>query len=398
MRLRGNLNLYLCMLQAIFWIVNCVSVAFLVPILNQKGFLEWEIGVVMALVALACVVAMPVWGYINDRFGHVRRLLLAGCGISIPIYICLCFAQEKPLIIALLLLLGATTNSMQNMADSWVSKLLAEGRQINYGFSRSFGSFFYALTSACFGTVLARFGVRPVPWILLAGMGVMTAVTLCIPEPQFQRQAKGDALPLPLVMRRLFALPEYTMFVLCYFLATFGATSMGTFYPIFIEQLGGSSSEMGVGYFVMACSEIPMLLIYRRLEQRFGYRLIIVVALAGIGLRSVVIGLAQTPLAAILGMVFQTISYGLMIPSVVNFISHTVERRYSASALLICTAFGVSLAQILANFCSGFIAEAIGVRAMIFATALLPFLSSGIMGGYLCFARRKAVAAPGREE
>ena len=75
------LNLPFLGLQALLILIDCIAVAYVSPILVSFGYSPMRIGRVMTLAALAATLARPVWGYLNDHFGHRRRdqlLLSAG--------------------------------------------------------------------------------------------------------------------------------------------------------------------------------------------------------------------------------------------------------------------------------------------------------------------------------
>jgi PPP family 3-phenylpropionic acid transporter len=220
-------------------------------------------------------------------------------------------------------------------------------------------------------------------------------ISLRMPEPE--RQEADHKQPSILrVMGILFQNPDYAVFVACYFLGVVAATPVNTFYPMYITQLGGTQAHLGAGYFLMALAEVPMLLLYQRLEARFGNRLLLTFGLAGIGLRSVFIALAPTPVMAVLAMLSQALAYGFIIPGVVGFISRNVEHRYSSSALLVATALGVSLSQILTNLVSGFVAQAIGMRSMMLLLLALFFWPPASGLHIRSGVRDKLKKAPGR--
>ena len=372
-----KLSLPFSLLQAVYWAMSAVAVAFMVPMLRLKGFGESEIGVAMAITAVAAMIAQPLWGALCDRLNRMKPILLLGCGVSGLIY-WLILKTDSPLaVVALSAAIGATIQSLQTVTDSWSTKLSYAGYRLNYGFTRSMGSLAYAVTSLLFGAVVAKMGLRISPLVLLALALFMFLIVLRLPDPPAPEQEHPFSIRD--AIRSLGGNAPFLVLVLCFFLVTVTSTSFITFYPVFLNELGGNEGHLGLAYFVMAASEIPTMSNYNRLERRFGTMPLLVFSMVGHGLRSIAVGLAGSAPLAIALMFTQIIGWAIALPAYMSYIGQVVDRRYLSTAVLVSFALGMSLGQIVGNAAAGYIAEGIGIAGMMFITSAFAFLAAAIM-------------------
>lgn len=77
------LNRRFFLLQAIMMLIDCITVAYISPILVSFGYSKLQIGQVMTLGALAATLARPLWGFLNDRFSCAKQVTLGGTAVGI---------------------------------------------------------------------------------------------------------------------------------------------------------------------------------------------------------------------------------------------------------------------------------------------------------------------------
>ena len=80
------LNRRFFLLQAIMMLIDCITVAYISPILVSFGYSKLQIGQVMTLGALAATLARPLWGFLNDRFSCAKQVTLGGTAVGIACY------------------------------------------------------------------------------------------------------------------------------------------------------------------------------------------------------------------------------------------------------------------------------------------------------------------------
>ena len=374
-------------LQALITAMSCVGVAFIVPILQGFGYDSLRIGMTMTLAACAAFVAKPIWGFVGDRFPYARQVVLCGAAAGCLCYLLLIRSGGSMLPVAVAVMgLDLTILCMMNFVDSWALRLMSEGYPLNYGLTRAGGSFSYAVTAAVFGVLIERFGSRAgIP--LLIGMLLLLVLTVMgIPNPHVCGAAQ---VSLGAGARTLLTNRPYLVVLAAYFLCTLCSCATDSFFSPLITSLGGTQSLVGLGLFVQAMSEVPVMLVYGRIKRRTGRPAwqFLAAAMVFFGLKCVGMGLAPNYPTVLVMTLLHGLSFALLTPALVDFVLETVQTDYLSTAHLLCGAVGVSLGAMVGNTLDGAIASAVGVANMMVLVSVFSFAAASLVFFY--FSRRE---------
>lgn len=189
-----HLERRILLLQILLGMVCCTSLSFLSLLLSRFGFNNLQIGLVMMAAACSTSIAKPCWGVFTDRVPCTRRILVITLALGIASFTLLgtLGSVSKGAAVVFLLLVEVTTGCMMGVVDSWIAKLIGTGCKINYGLTRAGISGAYAVSAACFGTVLDQYGVLPGAVALFVLLGLIALTVQGIPYPE-ERQEKRPA-------------------------------------------------------------------------------------------------------------------------------------------------------------------------------------------------------------
>ena len=161
-------------------------------------------------------------------------------------------------------------------------------------------------------------------------------------------------------------------------------STMGYFYtfyaPHFKALPGGTDALLGLSYLISAASEVPYLLLCDRIYRRFGAKKPMCVAAGVMALRWLLLGSAQSAVAALLTQLLHGGGFIVLSVSMAKYIADRVapELRTSGQMLLNMVSFGA--ARVIGNLGGGLLAEHIGrdaaflLGAGVCAAALVAFL------------------------
>lgn len=373
------LNRRFFLLQAILILIDCITVAYISPILVSLGYSNGQIGLVMTLGALASTLARPLWGILNDRFSCARQVTLAGTAVGLGCYFLLTWgggsmAESTGAVMGLYV----SVVCMMNFVDSWALRLMSAGAPLDYGATRAGGSVSYAFGAMLFGLVVSRWGFRPGNWILWVLWALLWAVVLGLPNPPAAAPARHVSLG-----RGLAALAPnrlYWIMLAAFFLATLTSSSMESFYSVLILSLGGTERHVGLALFLQAISELPVMLCYTRLRRRLRWTpaALMGVAMACYGLKALTLGQVSSLGPVMAAALFQALSFALFTPASVDFMLSTVPEEYLATAHLLFLAAGQGAGAVAGNALSGALAERWGVGPMFQAVSLTAFAAAGL--------------------
>lgn len=382
MLIRRSLNGRFLLLQAFVTMTSCVGNAFITPILQRFGYAPLQIGVTMTCAALAAAVAKPVWGYINDRWACARQVVIGVMAAGCAAYGLLLAGGGQPAVTILAaMLLYVTFLCLMGFVDSWAVRLIADGWTLNYAVTRAGGSASYAVMAVAFGAVMARRGPEPGLPVLIVLLILTAAVVLTLPNPQRAVSGAVELVSPRAAMRSLGHNRVFVLAVAAYFLCSLTSTASDSFFSVLVTDLGGTEQQVGIGLFLQAMSEVPVMVLYTLLRRRtcFPAAVFLAAGMGFFGLKCLGMGLSHS-----FGMVFAMallhgLCYATMTAGCVDFILETVEPAYLATAHLLYSAIGNSLAAVCGNALNGALAQAIGVGPMMTVVSLGGFAGCALV-------------------
>ena len=103
------------------------------------------------------------------------------------------------------------------------------------------------------------------------------------------------------------------------------ATSLSTYLINVVKNLGGNTSLYGVAIFFMAASEMPVMAITPRLIRRYDSITLIMVAAFFYIIRNFTICLAPSLPVLFIGMMMQSLSYGLLTAVITYYVTYNLK-------------------------------------------------------------------------
>lgn len=375
-----HINLYLALIQGFYWAANCVLFAFLVPLFQVWGYNDFEIGVLTMLIALSSMVAQPLWGMYIDREGHLKAVFLSQMVLGCFLVFLLPYAAHSVLSAALVVIcLSAAVNSMANIIDAWSVKLKNEGEPVNYSLTRSFGSLFFATTAVGFGITLDHYGdwIRYPAFIGLVVVVLLVALGLQKPKHSqvvLHQEARSGGRE---AIRSLGRNKKYVGFILSVFIMNAGGCVSLVFFPLMLSELGGNNSDLGLGWFVMAFSEFPILILFGFLVRKVAkVQIWLAIGMVFFGVKTVLLAYAPNVGWAIALQGLEGLSYGLYLPAAISYINEIVDRKSLVTAQMVLASVYGGLGPIFGNFVGGFLSERYSVSFMMLVMGCLSFVGS----------------------
>jgi PPP family 3-phenylpropionic acid transporter len=135
---------------------------------------------------------------------------------------------------------------------------------------------------------------------------------------------------------------------------------------------------VGMLWALSAVAEIPMILISRRIINRFGPLRILAVSGLAVSFRLLLYAFFPVKAAIIFAQLLHSLGYGLFHPAAVTFIATCVPPERRALGMTLYISLGTGLPAFLGNIAGGFIVEQAGYPALFTSFAVFPVLSLGI--------------------
>lgn len=385
-----KLMIQYCILQGSYWASFCVIYAFATVFLLSRGFESSMIGVIIAAGNILGVVLQPMVASIADRSEKIslHKLTAMLSVIMILLLVLLYFVPNGLLAVAVLFLLTDTfLQVIQPLINSVSVYYVNQGVSVDFGSARGIGSLSYAAASYILGIVVEKFGTRS---ILMAGILValvLLVTVLSMPVLSSSTASRlGEKEPEQNDAGLIVFAGRYKNFML----TLAGITLLFTFHNMnnaylikVIENVGGTSADMGRMLSIAAVTELPVMFLFSRISKHFKSSTLLMVSSAFFAIRAAGFMLAGNVMTMYLAAMLQIGSFALYIPSSVYYVNETMldQDKFKGQAVMTATN---TLGGVFGSLFGGFLIDNAGVGAMntvcfamAAAGAVLVFLFAG---------------------
>jgi PPP family 3-phenylpropionic acid transporter len=274
--------------------------------------------------------------------------------------------------------------SPQSLPGGWIAGLNARGRHINFGFTRAFGSLSFALISLVIGVVVKRYTMSSLP-VLLAIFGFFMAfAAFLLPKPEKPESVKKEkSESFGVTMKSLLSIRPYVIMLVATALFNIPGGAYYTYFSIYFTGIGGTESALGVAMFVLAVVEVPVMMLYSKIERRIPAEYLVMVSALGYGLKNFCLGFAQNTTAAIACLALQVFGLALAIPASQSMIVSLTPAKYSSTAQAIY--FSVqSIGSIVSNILCSWLVTVTNLHGVFRITSYFAFAGAALLLFTVC--------------
>ncbi len=268
--------------------------------LNFSGF---QIGVLASVRTLATALFPLAWGALADKY-LIRRPIYIFCSfISAALWASYLLTTDFEAMLVITAVYGIFFAPVIAFLESFSMDLL-DTEKTGYGKLRAWGSIGFILTVVAVGRIIDYYSVSVIIVLILAGSLVQSAVSLKIPHVRTTRKSPFSAGVKTLANRRVF------VFLFCAFLML---ASHGTYYGFFsihLDNLGFSSTFIGVTWALASAAEIGVMMFSKPLFARFSYEHVLIGAFMAAALRWLILFFVSSPVPIIASQMLHAFSYG----------------------------------------------------------------------------------------
>ena len=334
---------------------------FFTPLLRDRGLSPDRIGLVLSAMALAGVVAMPLWSHEADtRLGTTRTLVLstlatAGCALLLIPAGSIAWA-----IAAASILMAAASAPGTALGDALALGVLGPKRANDFGRVRRFASLGWAVAVILFGALYQVVGLEPLLPLYAGALVVYALFARRIPSERTAHEELERPGRLGAIGAAFRSSPGLAPFLGGLLLLSMATSATDGFVPLQMLGVGGGPFLIGVAAGLAAVIEIPIFTWSASLGRRFGMRNLF---LAG-AIVSIVtlIGYSASDSPAQVA-VFRTLAgvgFGLKYAALVVLTDRLVEQRLRNTGQALMQMAQWSVGPIVGPAIGGFVYVALG--------------------------------------
>lgn len=381
-------NFEYAVMNGLNWMIFCVTFTFAGVFLLAKGYSSTELGLILALGNLLALPLQTVLADVADRSRRVTLLgLITGMLLCLLVLAAGSFVLpgKGPALSVVYTLSLAGTQAIQPLVNSFSFYLSSwSGAAIDFGRCRAMGSVSYAAASLLVAQAAQRFG----PWTVPAAAALLLTLQLLL-MLLFgrQRQTAAQAAPQPSApetaaqnvgLAAFFRkYPRYGVFLAGVALVFVGHSFINNFTLQIMEHVGGDTAEMGRLGALMAVLELPGMLGFTYLLRKVRCGSVLKLSLVLFSCKMTFTYLAGSIPSLYAATMFQVVTYGLFIPSSVQYAQEVIQPRDAVKGQAFITAM-LTLGTVISSLIGGRLTDLFGV-----STALLVFVGMSLVGSVL---------------
>ena len=394
--MQRRLNLHYATIHGSYWMVFGVLYSFSSVYLLGKGYTNSEIGLILALGNLIAVLTQPFLADLADRgskgtiftmMGMMNVAIMVLTLVMIPLH------QRSLLLSFLYVITLATMMAIQPFANGVMRRLSETGVTITFGACRAMGSFTYSVMCLLLGAAVERSGIisLSITGELVAGISIIAIVAThmaykramlqpgAIPTKEYVDESDGRREAQRITLREFASGHKLFMIMSIGILGLYlSNASVNTYMAQITDSVGGNSEDVGKVFSLLGFMEIPTLVLFDKLAQRF--RLTSMVKLSSIAF---VLWIGSCAIAKNVGMllaaqIFQPFAFALFLPSMVRYIDTNMREGEAIKGQMLFTVV-TTTAAIVAGLAGGRIIDLSGAKTMMVCAAVASLIGAVIL-------------------
>lgn len=360
----------------VFGTIAILMTFFPVYLQQSLGYNKSAVGMIMAAGPVISVIANPFWGYWSDRTQNIRgTLLILLVGNLALIQFVFQMQAYVWIYVGMLLFFWFQTPTFSQSTSLILNSI--EGTSHRFGSFRSWGSVGWALAAVGAAPVIGMIGIDHLVWVYSSLMLVTLVMCFYLPKSEastrtaMRMNSSGG-------LRNMLKNRFFISFLMISVFVSIPNSLNGMFAGLYVTDLGGSPSLVGMSVFMSAFFEVPVFLLldrYLRKEKKYMISLLVIVCLL-YALRWVLMSLADQAWQVVLIQMMQCITYGLFFYVGTNLTTLIVPPEYRATGQSLYTISWNGISGMIAGFLGGALLDVWGYQRVYGIGAGLAFASA----------------------
>lgn len=253
--------------------------------LAARGFGALEIAAVMAMPQLARVAAPTFWGWLADRSGAARAIVI-GSGIALVVGYLVLGAADGALAVALVMLVMSLLSAGAMPLVEAITLASIDGRAERYGPIRMWGSIGFIVGVLGTGVWLDAHAPQSLLGVILALAALALATAFLLPAARPVAPGAGAEARFGDVLRRADVI---ALLAACACMSAAHGALYG-FFSLHAEALGYSKTAIGALWTLGVLAEIGVFLAWPQLARRYSLRILLIASFLCAAVRFAAIG------------------------------------------------------------------------------------------------------------
>ena len=334
-----QLNIEYFSLQSLFWMTYCMVVGFSVTYLLSCGYSNSEAGYILASANICALVLQPFFADLADRSKKINAMTIFLISISI-IFVCsigLFFISVRSVILTLIYVVMITlANAVIAFLTSVQFLMDPSKTKINFGLCRAGGSLFFAILSAAMGILIERIGMKSIPTALFIITFLIIILCIYITRHRIHTtyESTNDLTDQKSSTLLVFFKenPKFMLLSIAMLFIYYAHAFITNFTISIVRNVGGDHREMGYLIAFMALMELPGMIGFKEISQRFKVSSLLLFSMMMFSAKAIIVWLSPSLITLSFGFALQFVSFALYIPASVQYANIIIDKKDTVKA------------------------------------------------------------------
>ncbi|MBU3111219.1 MFS transporter [Clostridium lacusfryxellense] len=356
-----------------FGAIACFS-PFLTYYFQLRGLSYTQIGIAYAVSSITGVITQPIWGVITDKYLNKRTTMIITMVLSSVSIYNFVFAKNFYYILFSIALLLSFQSSLISVSDAYTYEIMDHHREIQYGRIRLMGSLGFAIIALFLGILIKYFGINSAFFLYSIIMFTGAMIVCSIDYKDKTTPQKIDLADITSLIKDR----KFFVFIVAIVFANIANGSNGSYISLLIQETGGDVSQLGLLWFILAISELPIFFFGKNLLKKHGELNVFIVGMLLFTLRYFLDSICTSYVYVIMIQVMQGITFPLFFMAALEYLNIITPRKMKTSSM---TFFGAAcgLGAFIGNIGCGLLLEHISIFAIYRIISLMCLICIGFV-------------------
>lgn len=352
-------NLYA--VNGMYYVTTSLFSPYISSYYTSRGMSESQIGALSAIIPLCYLLIQPFWARISDRTGKRRRVLLflcAGCAAAVLLFL---KAESFPQFMIVVFIYSVFFSALLPLSDALTMRE-AERKKADFSRIRMSGTLCYALVVVASGFFL-KSHLRVM--FILDGIAFLIFLLCCSTLKDENAGEKNQLIKKGAenINHRepLFRSKMIIIVLTCAFALQLSLNYHGTFLGVYLLDLGHNQVLIGIMSCISALSEVPALLLMKKLYRKFSTETLLVMAVL-LGAVRLVLAASGWIVLLLVEQLLQGFSFMICYLTCVTYINEQVQKDRISQGQSMLSLAQNGLGAICGTLIGGVVAQNLGIQ------------------------------------
>jgi len=339
-------------LRIVYFLVFCCTGAWLPKLYDYcvyHGLSSTQSALILSITPIMMFVVQPLYGFLADKLGYKKTLLLSTFIASIS-YLGYLYNGGFTWLIIVTVIMSLFYNTIQPVLDSMALLIAKHNSRFSYGTLRFYGAAGFAFTTIITGQVIDAVDITAI--FIVSSITMLLAFIFCffLENESIEDNTVNAYKGVWSVIKN----PSLLFLLFCVFLVSLGATTIWNFYSTYLKDNGASDSLVGYGLSFQGLCELPIFYFSARIILRLGLKTTLIITVLATVIRMTLYYFIKNPIATLPVELLHGFSWSLFWVVCVEYVNKLVDEHWLATgqSLLYAAYFGAG--AIAGNYWTGY--------------------------------------------